>query len=138
MSGVRHAHVDELEAERWGTGLLWRPVRHQLGIEAFGAGSWHGDAGTELIEEHTERDENTDEHEELYLVFRGRATFTAGGEAIDAPAGTLVAVSDPAVRRKAVAVEDGTAILAGGAPRGRAYEVSAWERRDLGRSFSGS
>ena len=138
MSGVRHAHVDELPSQRWGSGLEWRPVRHHLGIEAFGAGTWHGEAGAELIEEHTERDENTDEHEELYLVMRGRATFTVGGDEIDAPAGTLIAVSDPALRRKAVAVEDGTAILAVGAPRGRAYEASRWELRSLEAGFSGS
>jgi quercetin dioxygenase-like cupin family protein len=133
MNAARHARVDDLPAERWGEGLEWRPVRHQLGIEAFGAGSWHGEAGTELIEEHTERDENADEHEELYLVFRGRATFTVGDEEIDAPAGTLVAVPDPGVKRKAVAAEDGTAILAVGAPKGRAYEISPWERKHLAR-----
>lgn len=131
MSGARHARIEDIPADRWASGLDWRPVRHHLGIEAFGVGSWHGDAGGELIEEHTELDENADGHEELYLVFRGRATFTIGGEEIDAPAGTLVAVPDPAVRRKAVAVEDATAILAIGAPKGRAYEVSPWERKHL-------
>jgi hypothetical protein len=133
VSGVRHARVDDIPAERWDNGLDWRPVRHHLGIEAFGAGTWHGDAGVELIEEHTERAEGADEHEELYLVFRGRATFTVEGEEIDAPAGTLVAVSDPAASRKAVAAEDGTAILAIGAPNGRPYEVSPWERKHLPR-----
>jgi hypothetical protein len=138
MSGVRHARVGELAAERWDTGLEWRPVRHHLGISAFGAGTWHGDAGVEVIEEHTEQVEGADEHEELYLVMSGRATFTVRDEEIDAPAGTLVAVPDPAARRKAVATEDGTAILAIGAPLGRAYEVSPWERRHLDRAFSGS
>jgi quercetin dioxygenase-like cupin family protein len=133
VSAARHARVDDIPAERWGDGLDWRPVRHHLGIEAFGAGSWHGDAGAELIEEHTERDENADAHEELYLVYRGRATFTVAGEEIDAPAGTLVAVPDPSVVRKAVAAEDGTAILAVGAPKGRPYEISAWERNHLAR-----
>ena len=63
---------------------------------------------------------------------RGRATFTVAGETIDAPAGTFVSVPDPGVERKAVAAEDGTAIFAVGAPRGRAYEVSPWERRRVG------
>jgi hypothetical protein len=48
------------------------------------------------------------------------------------PSGTFVAVSDPGAECKAVAEEDGTAILAIGAPRGRAYEVSRWERKRLG------
>jgi quercetin dioxygenase-like cupin family protein len=133
VSAARHARVDDVPAERWDNGLEWRPVRHHLGIEAFGAGSWHGDAGVELIEEHTERVEGADEHEELYLVFRGRATFAVDGEEIDAPAGTLVSVPDPGATRKAVAAEDGTAILAIGAPKNRAYEISPWERKHLAR-----
>jgi hypothetical protein len=131
MSAARHAHIDQLEGKRWDGGLEWKPVRHHLGIGAFGAGTWHGSAGVELIEEHTELVDNADEHEELYLVVRGRAVFTVEGEEFDAPAGTLVAVPDPAATRKAVASEDDTAILAIGAPRGRAYEVSPWERRHL-------
>ena len=132
MSAARVASLDELSGERWDNGLEWRPVRHHLGIEAFGAGAWIGDAGIELIEEHTEEVDGADAHEELYLVVRGRARFTVGGEDIDAPAGTFVGVADPAVARKAVAEEDGTAIFAVGAPRGRAYEVAPWERRRLG------
>jgi hypothetical protein len=62
---------------------------------------------------------------------RGRATFTVAGDSLDAPEGTFVAVPDPGTTRAAVAEEDGTTILAVGAPRGRAYEVSPWERRRL-------
>lgn len=126
------AALDELPGQRWDNGTEWRPVRHQLGIGAFGAGVWLGGAGVELIEEHTEEVEDADGHEELYLVLRGRARFTVGGEEIDARAGTFVAVPDPSVARSAVAEADGTAILAVGAPRGRAYEVAPWERRRLG------
>jgi hypothetical protein len=131
-SAARVAALDELSGERWDNGLEWRPVRHRLGIEAFGAGAWLGDRGIELIEEHTEEVQGADGHEELYLVVRGRARFTVGDEEIDAPAGTFVAVPDPSVSRKAVAEEDGTAIFAVGAPRGRAYEVAPWERKRLG------
>jgi quercetin dioxygenase-like cupin family protein len=132
MSAVRAARIDELPPGPMDGDLEWRPVRHQLGIEAFGAGVWSGDAGVEVIEEHTELDDDTDAHEELYVVMRGRATFTAAGETIEAPAGTLVAITDPGIVRKAVADEDGTAILAIGAPRGRAYEISPWERSRVG------
>jgi quercetin dioxygenase-like cupin family protein len=124
--------MEDVPAERYAAGLDWRPVRHHLGIEAFGAGTWHGDTGGEVIEEHTETEGNADGHEELYYVISGRATFTVAGEEIDAPAGTFVAVADPELERRAVAQEDGTAILAIGAPRGRVYEVSPWERRRLG------
>jgi hypothetical protein len=136
LSAARHARLDELPGERWDNGLVWRPVRHHLGIGAFGAGSWHGDAGIELIEEHTELVEGADEHEELYVVVSGRATFTVAGEEIDAPAGSVVGVADPSVPRKAVAEEDGTAILAVGAPLGRAYAISPWERRRLEKGFA--
>lgn len=131
-SAARVAALDELSGERWDNGLEWRPIRHHLGIEAFGAGVWLGDRGVELIEEHTEETDDADGHEELYLVVRGRARFTVAGEEIDAPVGTFVAVPDPSVDRKAVSEEDGTAILAVGAPRGRAYEVAPWERHQLG------
>jgi len=57
----------------------------------------------------------------------GRATFTVAGQTIDAPAGTFVAVHDPAVRRAAVAVAAGTTALAIGGRRGAAFEISSWE-----------
>lgn len=119
-AAVRTARIADVPAERWENGLEWRPVRHHLGIGAFGAGTWHGHAGVELIEAHTEVDQNADGHEELYFVVSGSATFTVDGETLEAPAGTLVAVTDPALERRAVADADGTAILAIGAPRGRA------------------
>ena len=59
---------------------------------------------------------------------RGHAVFTIDGEDVDAPAGTLVFVRDPALLRSAVATEDGTAILAVGARPGAPYAVSRWER----------
>jgi tetratricopeptide (TPR) repeat protein len=49
-----------------------------------------------------------------------------GDEQLDAPAGTLVFIGDPAVKRSAKAVEPATTVLAiGGAP-GK-HEPSAWE-----------
>jgi hypothetical protein len=128
VSAARVAALDALPGERWDE-LEWRPVRRHLGISAFGAGVWVANRGAEVIEEHDEVAGGADEHEELYLVVRGRATFTVAGETIDAPAGTFVAVPDPRTARRAVAEEDGTAILAVGAPKGRAYEVAPWERK---------
>ena len=57
-----------------------------------------------VIEGHTETEDGLG-HEEVYVVLRGRATFTLDGTAVDAPAGTFVAVLDPSVHRRAVAVE---------------------------------
>src|SRR4051794_35315544 len=81
----------------------WSPIRKQLGIHAFGVNAWTAkEADARLISEH---DEAPSGHEELYLVVAGRATFTVGGDEIDAPTGTLVFVGDPAVKRGAVAAE---------------------------------
>jgi quercetin dioxygenase-like cupin family protein len=130
--GIGVANIDELASASVRGEVDWRPVRHHFGIEAFGANAWFGDSSVEVIEEHDEHEENTDGHEELYLVVSGSATFTVDGDRIDAPAGTLVAITDPGLKRKAVADEDGTVVLAVGAPKGAPYRVAAWERNRLG------
>jgi tetratricopeptide (TPR) repeat protein len=109
----------------------WYPIRTELGIAAFGINAWEATSdGQEVIGEHDEVEENehpASRHEELYLVANGHATFTVAGDEIDAPAGTLVFVRDPAAKRKAVAKETGTTILAIGGPRGEAFAPSGWE-----------
>src|SRR3954452_5617097 len=110
------AHLSELESIPVGDrGLLWRPIRSRFDIQAFGVNAYTAEPGHEVVEEHTEK---TYGHEELYVVVSGRARFTLDGEEVDAPAGTLVHLPDPAVRRTAVAVDPGTAVLAVGAKRG--------------------
>jgi mannose-6-phosphate isomerase-like protein (cupin superfamily) len=66
--------------------------------------------------------------EELYVVLRGRATFTLDGREVDAPAGTLVHVHDPTVARTAVPAEPDTAVLAISGTPGLDYRVATWER----------
>jgi tetratricopeptide (TPR) repeat protein len=105
--------------------LLWKPVRRPLDVGAFWINAYVApNAGDDVVEEHTEESLG---HEEVYVVLAGRATFTLDGEAIDAPAGTVVFVRDPKVRRHARAAEDATTVLAVGGRRGSAYEPSAWE-----------
>jgi len=105
--------------------LLWRPVRRTLDIEAFGINAYVAPrAGDDVVEEHTEQSLG---HEEVYVVLAGRATFTLDEETLDAPAGTVVFVHDPTVKRHAVAAEAETAVLAIGGPRGGVYEPSPWE-----------
>jgi quercetin dioxygenase-like cupin family protein len=124
MKGYDVAHVDELEALPVNQGeFVWRPVRRRFGITAFGTNIYTAErAEQRVIEEHSERDG----HEEMYVVLRGRATFTLGEDEVDAPAGTLVFVQ-PGTRRGAFAAEDGTAVLAVGAKPGVAFEPSPWE-----------
>ena len=110
---------------------LFHLVRRHFDIRAFGVNAITGDAGSELVEPHHERDDEsnlTDGHEELFAVMSGHAAFTVDGEAIDAPAGTLVFVRDPALIRSATATADGTSILAIGGRPGVPFEVSRWER----------
>src|SRR6185437_14582195 len=104
-------------------------VRRHFDIRAFGVNGITGDAGDEMMEPHDEVDDEanlTDGHEELFAVISGHAVFTADGEEIDAPAGTLVFVRDPALFRSAVARVDGTAILAVGGKVGEPYHLSRW------------
>lgn len=107
---------------------LWHMIRSSLGVEAFGINAWTATAdGQEVIAEHDEIGQGAGRHEELYVVLSGSATFTLDGEPVYAPAGTVVHVPSPSVRRRAVASE-GTTILAVGGRRGEAFEVSPWER----------
>lgn len=118
--------LEEIEPRTVGKdGLLWKPLRHTLGVEAFGINAYTAaKAGDEVVEHH---DETGLEHEEVYVVISGRATFHIGDEEVDAPAGTVVFLDDPAEKRGAVAAEGGTTVLAIGGKRGEAYRVSPWE-----------
>jgi quercetin dioxygenase-like cupin family protein len=122
----RTLRISEIEPVH-AAGLSWLPLRHLLGVRAFGVNAYTAAAaGDEVIEEHTEDGLG---HEELYVVLAGRARFTLGGDELDAPAGTLVFLPDPSTLRHAVAQEAGTTVLAVGAKPGEGYEASAWEWR---------
>jgi len=104
----------------------WHTIRKTLGVASFGINAWTAtEDGGQIIGEHEEASGLA--HEELYLVVTGRATFTLDGEEVEAPAGTLVHVADPAVKRGAVG-EEGTTILVVGAKPGEAFTPSPWER----------
>jgi quercetin dioxygenase-like cupin family protein len=105
-------------------GVHWKPLRRTLGIEAFGTNAYVAGPGEDVIEEHSE--ENLG-HEEIYVVLRGRATFTIDDTTHDAPAGTVVHLADPSVRRYARAESPGTLVLAIGGKPGEPYSPSAWE-----------
>ena len=122
MSGYAVAHLDEIDELDDGR-EPYRPIRHHLGITAFGVNSWTGhNAGDRILNEHDEADES----EELYVVQQGRATFELDGERVDAPAGTLV-FARPGVKRTAFAEEAETTIVAIGGTPGEAYEPDGWE-----------
>jgi mannose-6-phosphate isomerase-like protein (cupin superfamily) len=125
MSNYKVTRLDEIEPLDDGRVPMW-PVRHHLGITAFGVNGFTGrETGDRLINEHDESAEH-DRHEELYVVVEGHARFEIGGETVDAPQGTLVFVP-PDLTRTAFAEEAGTALLAVGAAAGQAYEPGGWE-----------
>jgi hypothetical protein len=133
--GWRSVHLSEIDPMPGpAEGLKgWLPLRHELGVTAFGVNAWIGrEAGDEVIEEHHELNEDPAEnHEEVYVVIAGRATFTVDGNEFDAPPGTVVFVQDPALVRHAVAAEAGTTILAIGATPGTVFTPSPWEQRRI-------
>jgi tetratricopeptide (TPR) repeat protein len=124
MNRYAVAHVDEIGELDDGRAPM-RAVRHQFGITSFGVNAWTArEAGARIINEHDESE--PDSNEELYLVLRGRASFTIDGEQFDAPAGTFVFVR-PGVKRTAFGEEPGTTIIAVGGVPGKPYEAGGWE-----------
>jgi hypothetical protein len=123
----RITRIDELPAI-FAAGVTWRPVRRELGVQAFGVNAYTAGAGEQLIEEHDETGSGSGRHEELYVVVAGRARFTIDGAEHDAPAGTLVFLPDPAAQRAALALTDGTTALVVGGRVGEPYAVSPWEK----------
>jgi hypothetical protein len=131
---VRLADVDTLDQVDPGnpdiTDCAFHLVRRHFDVQAFGVNAATGNAGDEMIEEHHEADDEenqTNGHQELFAVMTGHAVFTVDGEEIDAPAGTIVFVRDPALLRAARATADDTTILMVGGPAGVAYTISRWE-----------
>ena len=124
MAGYAIAHLDEID-ELSDAGSHYRPIRHQLGITAFGVTAWTAHtAGDVVINKHDEDDPTADQ--ELFLVLRGHAEFEVDGDRVDAPAGTLV-FAPPGTMRMASAVEDGTTVLALEGTPGAAYAARGWE-----------
>src|SRR5205085_10592306 len=103
MSGWETVHLDELDSIPI-AGVVWHPVRRRLGVRAFGVNAYTAEGvGKQVVEEHDETGGGAGGHEELYLVVQGRATFTVDGETIEAPAGTIVFIRDPKLKRVALA-----------------------------------
>jgi hypothetical protein len=124
MAGYAVAHLDEI-GEFADAGCRYRPIRHHLGITAFGATAWVARAAGDLIiGEHDEDDPTADQ--ELFLVLCGHAEFQIDGDRVDAPAGTLVFAS-PRTKRTASAKEEGTTIIALEGTPGKAYQARGWE-----------
>jgi tetratricopeptide (TPR) repeat protein len=124
MNAYAVAHLDGIDEFEDGR-CHYRPIRHHLGITAFGATAWTARAaGDVVIDEHDEGDPTADE--ELFVVLRGHAVFELDGDRVDAPAGTFV-FAPPRMRRTALAEEFGTTIIAIEGTPGNGYEARGWE-----------
>ena len=124
MAGYAVAHLDEIDEFADGR-CHYRPIRHHLGITAFGVTAWTAHAAGDLvINEHDEGDPTADQ--ELFLVLRGHAVFELDDDRVDAPAGTLV-FAPPGMKRTASAEEAGTTIIALEGTPGKPYDARGWE-----------
>lgn len=117
---LRLSELDTIDV----AGVHWLPLRRTLGVTGFGVNAYRARAGEHVVEAHDETGTGAGHHEELYVVVAGRARFTLDGEEHDAPTGTLVFVPEAETRREAVAVEDGTTVLAVGGRAGSGLPVS--------------
>jgi hypothetical protein len=119
--------LDDIEAGPEHDGRIPFNIRRHFDIRAFGIRANRAVGEGHVIGEHDEVGLGASGQEELYLVLSGAATFTVGEEQVEAPAGTLVFVRDPAMRRGATANEAGTTVLAIGGTPGKAYELPLGE-----------
>jgi tetratricopeptide (TPR) repeat protein len=101
-------------------------VRRRFDITSFGTNAYRAPSGVDVIREHDETLLGDAGQEELYIVLNGAATFEIDGEAVEAPAGSLVLVR-PTAKRKATAKDDGTTILVVGGTPGEAYDPTPEE-----------
>jgi tetratricopeptide (TPR) repeat protein len=120
------ARIEDVESLRTRHGYDWHSIRHHFDVRAFGVNANVAVEPGVIVEEHDETHGDGGQ-EELYVVVSGHASFTLEGEEVDAPAGTLVFVRDPAVKRAAVAHEAGTTLLCVGGRPGQPFRISNWE-----------
>ena len=119
--------LDQIEPGPEHDGRVPLNIRRHFDIRGFGVRANRAVGDGHVVGEHDELGLGATGQEELYLVVSGAATFNVDGERVEAPAGTLVFVRDPAAKRSAVAKEEGTTVLAIGGTPGEAYRISAGE-----------
>jgi len=122
--GWKAEAIDDIPPVKPDWPATWKSMRHHFGITAFGVNAVTKDAGNVLIPEH---EHGATGEQELYIVQRGAAVATLGGEQVDLSAGGAVAVEGP-VRRMFEATESPTTLIVVGAIPGRVYQVGEWER----------
>jgi tetratricopeptide (TPR) repeat protein len=129
--------LDGIEPRDEDNGRIRLAVRQELDIEGFGVNAYRAVAAeAQIINEHDEIGLTSGGQQELYVVLNGGATFNIDGERVEAPAGSLVFVRDPATKRGAVATEVGTTVLAIGGTPGEAYRVFPPEAQEAMEAYN--
>jgi hypothetical protein len=113
MSGYLLGSIAEIPVPASDPGdPVWHPIQHYFGLTAFGINACTArDAGDALVSEH---DESGSGQQEMYIVIAGRVRLTVPGEVVEARAGDVLALRDPALRRSVHALEPGATVLAVG------------------------
>jgi hypothetical protein len=112
-------------------------VGRELDVQAFGVNAFRAVADDgHVVREHDEIGLASEGQQELYVVLKGGATFNIDGERVEAPAGSVVFVRDPAAKRSAVATEAGTTVLAIGGTPGQAYRVQPPEQAESMQAYN--
>lgn len=119
--------LEDIEPGPENDGRVQRNIRRHFDIRGFGVRANRAVGAGHVIGEHDEIGIGLSGQEELYFVVSGAATFSVDGEQVEAPAGTLVFVRNPAAKRSAIAKENDTTVLAIGGTPGEAYRISAGE-----------
>ena len=102
-------------------------VGRDLGVRSFYLAATRALEPGRIVNERDELGFTADGHEKVYVVVSGHAVFTIDGEEVDAPAGTVVHLPDPAVRRGAIAKEAGTTLVGIGGRPGEPYRPTPAE-----------
>ena len=127
VGSARVTRIDAIEPIAVAGGL-YHPLRHVLGVRAFGINAYSArESGDQLIEEHDETGAGSGRHEEAYVLLSGGASFAIDGETIEVEPGTIVFVADVTVKRSAVATRPGTTMLVVGGPADKPLAVSPFE-----------
>jgi quercetin dioxygenase-like cupin family protein len=105
--------ADEVEATFRG---VFKPIRTNLGVEAFGINQIELPANAEGFE----HDESSTGQEEVYVVLSGSGTMQLDGEEIELRPGRYV-LAGPEARRQPVAGPDGLAWMCAGSPRNASW-----------------
>ncbi len=108
--------------DSWAKG--WHSARHYFGITGFGVNAVTKNKGENLTPAHNEK---TSGQQELFVVLKGKASFSIGKDKYTAKEGEAVFV-EPEIERSAEALATPTMLLIiGGAP-GKAYQIGDWEK----------